>query len=92
MAFQAPPQAPAAGAPAAGAPAAGGEPSGQSEFTKMFKAPAAPLHAPPAPKPVKKPGRPPIPQIKKKNNNLLIILIVAGVVLILIVLLFLAFR
>jgi len=64
---------------------------GPSEFTKMFKAPAAPPPAPAPPKPAPRKGRPPIPQVKKKNN-LMMILVIVGVVLLLAILLILAFK
>jgi hypothetical protein len=85
-AFQVPP------APVSPAAAPEATPAqGPSEFTKMFKAPAAPAPAPAAPKPVQKKGRPPIPQVKKKNN-LMMILIIVAVVLLLGILLFIAFK
>jgi hypothetical protein len=72
-----------------GAPA---EPGGPSEFTKMFKAPAAPPPAPPEPKVVKRPaGRPPIPK-KKGGNKLLWILIAIAVVLALALIIYLIAR
>jgi len=71
----------------AGAPAE----QGPSEFTKMFKAPAA-VPAPPEPKVVKKPaGRPPIPK-KKGGNKLLWILIAIAVVLALAIIIYLIAR
>ena len=64
---------------------------GQSEFTKMFKAPVAPP-APPEPKVVKRPaGRPPIPK-KKAGNKLLWILIAIAVVLALALIVYLIVR
>jgi hypothetical protein len=71
-----------------GAPA---EQGGQSEFTKMFKAPAPAPPAPPEPKVVKKPGRPPIPK-KKGGNKLLWILIAIAVVLALALIIYLIAR
>lgn len=76
------------------AQAPGGAPAeqGPSEFTKMFKAPAAAPPAPPEPKVVKKPaGRPPIPK-KKGGNKLLWILIAIAVVLALALIIYLIAR
>jgi hypothetical protein len=77
------------------AQAQGGAPveqGGPSEFTKMFKAPAAPPPAPPEPKVVKRPaGRPPIPK-KKGANKLLWILIAIAVVLALALIIYLIAR
>jgi hypothetical protein len=63
---------------------------GPSEFTKMFKAPVLAPPAPPEPKVVKRPTRPPIP--KKKSNSLLWILIVIAVVLALALIVYLIVR
>jgi len=75
------------------AQAPGGAPAeqGPSEFTKMFKAPAAPPPAPPEPKVVKPAGRPAIPK-KKGGNKLLWILIAIAVVLALALIIYLIAR